>query len=514
MDESQNSSTPNLTNALPKGHPINPPGKPVLEYSKYPDPLASRISFTAARIAHLNSKYGVDISPYVNCSTDPVTLPQGLPTNLPDPVTLPQGHPINLPGKPVLEYCKYPDPLARKKSFTAARIAYLSSKFGVDISEYVNCSTDPVTIPQGLPTNLPDPVTLPQGLSTNLPDPVTLPQGHPINLPGKPVLEYCKYPDSLAREKSFTAAEIADFSSKIGFDISEYVNCSTDPVTIPQGLPTNLPDPVSLPQGPSTNLPEPVILPQGLPINQPDPVTLPQGLPTNLPDPVTLPQGLPTNLPDPVTLPQGLSTNLPEPVILPQGLPIIQSDFSSKHGIDISPLVNCYTDTATLEPGGRTREEYLNSTSSMDLVKTLGLEAPWGLVHRITDVTVVLPEDATRRTAIVKTVPHRLSSYIQSLHLVYTANTPPVAQKDDKGLAVDLVSFASPTLVLSPTPHSRDVFPPKQWTTNLSQLYCQAETTAHETVNGYSSTVRKKMELERQYHLLTAPDESVGARPS
>ena len=52
MDESQNSSTPNLTNALPKGHPFYLPGKPVLEYCKYPDPLASRISFTAAEIAH------------------------------------------------------------------------------------------------------------------------------------------------------------------------------------------------------------------------------------------------------------------------------------------------------------------------------------------------------------------------------------------------------------------------------------------------------------------------------
>jgi hypothetical protein len=90
---------------------------------------------------------------------------------------LPQGHPINLPGKPVLDYCKYPDSFASKKSFTAARIAYLSSKYGFDISPYVNCSTDPVTLPQGLPTNLPDPVTLPQGLPTNLPDPVTLPQG-------------------------------------------------------------------------------------------------------------------------------------------------------------------------------------------------------------------------------------------------------------------------------------------------------------------------------------------------
>ena len=68
MEESQNSPTPNLINALPKGHSINLPGKPVLEYCKYPDPLARKKSFTAARIAHLSSKYGFDISPYINCS--------------------------------------------------------------------------------------------------------------------------------------------------------------------------------------------------------------------------------------------------------------------------------------------------------------------------------------------------------------------------------------------------------------------------------------------------------------
>ncbi len=77
MDESQNSPTPTVINALPQRYPIHLPGKPVLEYCKYSDSLASEKYFTAAEIADFSSKLGIDISPFVNCCTDPVTLEPG-----------------------------------------------------------------------------------------------------------------------------------------------------------------------------------------------------------------------------------------------------------------------------------------------------------------------------------------------------------------------------------------------------------------------------------------------------